>query len=184
MISQTPAMPENPHESPQGDETPGSVTIIDINSFQMPHKCVVCGIEVPSLFSYVQDHMPVVLPGVGLVRTTEVSLPYCSEHQRDFQRRFRKLRIAQGVLYVILFVCAFTLLFEPVRLWFGWGPKPGIISGLFVGVVFLFLVITIFGIKPFLYDAFLKRSGDKIIIKSHSKTFIKNVIDANQSIVR
>ena len=176
-------MSDFPYPSPQTQWTPNSVVITDASAFQMPHKCVVCGTDVSSLFSYTQDHLPLIGPGFGLVSTTQVSLPYCEEHANAFQHRFRKLRIAQGIVFVMLVICAFTIFFEPVRLAFGWRPEPGPISYVFGGMLFLFLVVTIFCIKPFLYDVFIKRSGNRMRINSRSAVFIKNVIDANQTIV-
>jgi len=175
-------MSDSPYSSPQTG-APTSVVITDANVFQMPHKCAMCGADVSQLFTYTQDHLPLVGPGLGLMRTTQVAIPYCNEHASAFEKRFRKLRIAQGIVYGILVVCALTIFFEPVRLAFGWGPEPGPISYAFGGVLFLFLVITIFCIKPFLYDVFIKRSGNRIRINSRSGVFIRNVIEANQTIV-
>ncbi len=175
-------MPESPYSPPQTDPAPCSVVITDANAFQMPHKCVVCGTEVAKLFSYTQDHLPFIGSGAGFVRTTQVSIPYCDEHRQSFETRFRKLRIAQGFVYAILVVCVFTIFFPPVREWFGWGPEPGLVSGIFGGLLFLFLVITIFCIKPFLYDVFLKQSGNRLHIKGRPTGFITNVMAANRSI--
>jgi hypothetical protein len=184
VIERNQVMPESPYASPQTDDTPSSVIITDASKFRMPHNCVVCGTDVSPLFSYTQDHLPLVGPGIGLVRTTQVAIPYCAEHREAFQRRFRRLRIAQGVVYAVLVICGFTIFFEPVRLSFGWDPKPGLVSGVFGGVLFLFLLVTIFGIKPFLYDVFIKRSGNRIRIKSRSGVFIQRIIEANQAIVQ
>lgn len=170
--------------SPRTPGGPLSVAITDANAFQMPHKCVVCGTDASQLLSYTQDHLPLFGPGVGLMRTTQVSLPYCHEQGSAFQTRFRKLRIVQGVVFAILVIGAFTIFSEPVRLWFGWGAKPGVVSLVFGGVLFLFLGITIFCIKPFLYDAFITRFGNGMQIKSCSDVFIKNVIEANRAIAR
>ncbi len=177
-------MSESPYAPPQTDDTRRAVIVTDASAFQMPHKCVVCGTDVSALFSYTQDHLPLVGPGVGLVRTTQVAIPYCAEHRDAFQTRFRKLRIAQGAVYLVLLICAFTIFFEPARVSFGWGPTPGPVSGVFGGVLFLFLVITIFCIKPFLYDVFVKRSGNRLRITSRSNVFLRNVIEANQTITQ
>lgn len=177
-------MSESPYAPPQTGETPRPVVVTDASAFQMPYKCVVCGADVSELFSYTQDHLPLVGPGVGLVRTTQVAIPYCDEHRTTFQSRFRTLRIAQGAVYVVLLICAFTIFFEPVRVSFGWDPRPGVVSGVFGGVLFLFLVITIFCIKPYLYDVFIQRSGNHLRIKSRSTVFLRNVVEANKTIVK
>jgi hypothetical protein len=176
-------MTKYPYPEPYTFGAPRSVVITDATAFQMPHKCVVCGAGDSSLLTYTQDHLPLVGVGIGLIRTTQVSLPYCEEHAGAFQHRFRNLRIAQGIGYAILIVGALTSFSSPVRHMFGWAPEPGVVSGVFFGFVFLFLVATIFCIKPFLYDAYVKRSGNYLAIKSHSETFIKHVIEANQQIV-
>lgn len=169
---------------PEVSNVPRSVVITDAEAFQMPHKCVICGQEVSSLLSYTQDHVPIIVPGVAWVRTTEVSLPYCEDHADAFQQRFRTFRIFQGVVYVILLVAVFTIFFPPVRKLFGWGLDPGVVSNIVIIALFLCLVITIFCIKPFLYDAFISQSGNRLRIRSRSPIFIKNVIESNRSILQ
>jgi hypothetical protein len=175
-------MLDSANSSPQSPGTRNSVTIIDANRLRMPHKCVVCDMDVSDLFSYTQDHLPIVGPGVGFVSTTQVWVPYCANHRDRFQSRFRKLRLWQGVAYGVIVVCLVTILFEPFRLRLGWAPQPGPVSWTFVGLLFAFLVMTIFCIKPFLYDVFVTRSGNQIRFKSKYRSFIKNIIEANPTV--
>lgn len=149
----------------------------------MPKRCLVCDCEVNKLYSYTQDHVPIVGPFFHAVRTTEVSLPYCDEHEQIFRRRFRRLRISQGLAFAVLGVSCATLINPEFRTWIGWNQEPGPIEGALCAVLFLYLVASIFCIKPFLYDAFIKRRGNRLTIKSGYPTFIRSVIEANRDIV-
>ena len=177
-------MLDSPHTLSETHDTPRTVEITDASVFRMPRKCVVCGTDMSTFYSYTQDHVPLVLPGVGMVRTTQVWLPYCEQHYTAFTKRFRRLRTVQRVAYVMFLVCTFTIFFEPVRKCFGWAPEPDLVSVLLGGMLFLLLVVTIFCIKPFLYDAFVKQSGHRLRITSRSTLFMRNIIEANERIVQ
>ena len=159
------------------------VVITDTNSFRMPHKCIVCGTDVSSLYAYTQDHTPIISPGLAIVRTTEVEVPYCKEHQHVFEKRFRTLHIVQNVLYIVLFIGAIALYSTPGRETLGLEPEWGMVEAIVGGGIFLLLAGTIFCVKPFLYDVFLTQSKKHLTIKSRSEIFIQNVIEANSTIV-
>ncbi len=177
-------MSNYPYPEPHTFGAPRRVVITDAEAFQMPCKCVVCGSDEVSLLTYTQDHVPLIGPGIGLVRTTPVSLPYCAEHARAFRGRFRNLRVAQGVAGALLIAGWIVGCSKSFRAVLGWDPGPGLGDAMFCGSVFLFLAATVFLIKPFLYDAYFKRFGNRLAIKSHSEIFIKDVIEANRQIAR
>lgn len=182
ISSATPSTSEAPYNAPDATNVHTAVTITVPSAFQMPLRCVTCDAPVLTLFPYVQDHWPLIGPGVGLVRTTQVALPYCDRHRKAFEFRFRKLRKAQSIAYAVFLPCTFTIFFPPLRVVFGWPSEPGLASGAFGGILFLLLVVTIFCIKPFLYDAFIYSSRKRIRIKSKSHRFLNNVIECNKDI--
>ncbi|RMG38665.1 MAG: hypothetical protein D6725_06765 [Planctomycetota bacterium] len=159
------------------------VTIRDAEAFRMPKRCVVCGEEPDELLSYTQDHLPLVAPGVAVIRTTEVAIPYCPEHRAAFQMRMRVLRCVQAVLYLVLAAWATTALVEPLRVALGWPPEPSE-SEMVCGVALLLVLFaSIVGIKPLLYDVFIRRSGNRLFIKCRSREFIQAVVEHNSEIV-
>jgi hypothetical protein len=166
----------SPYAPPQTPPPPRSVTIHDRTRIVLPQICVLCGAKSDELVEYTQDSAPITLPGIGIVRTTRVTAPYCTGHAVAFRRRFTCLRWAQGVAYVATlavipglprFNRAFTL--------------PVILKLLCMAVgiaAFLFLVATIFVVKPFLYDIFYTVSGNRVRVRA-SVPFLESLIALN-----
>src|SRR3954469_17819735 len=95
---------DSPYLAPQTVGPPQSVTILDRSKLILPRICVVCGRPSDELVQYTQDSVPIVLPGVGFVRTAQVAVPYCKLHAAAFRQRFANLRRVQTAAY------AFTII--------------------------------------------------------------------------
>src|SRR5262245_60100913 len=142
----------SPYAPPQTPPPPRSATIHDRTRIVLPHICVACGAKSVELVEYTQDSVPITLPGVGIVRTTRVTAPHCAEHATAFRRRFTRLRWAQSVAYVaaLAVIPGLPRFNQAIPL-----PVTVRIACMAVGIAaFLFLVATIFFVKPFLYDIF------------------------------
>jgi hypothetical protein len=69
--------------------------------------------------------------------------------------------------------------FPPVRNAIGFPEKPAVWEFAAVGALFLCLVLSIFAVKPFLYDVFAVAKGNEIRIRGGHPQFQQGLIDAN-----
>jgi hypothetical protein len=57
--------------------------------------------------------------------------------------------------------------------------NPTVVEYVMLGTVFAFLVLSIFAIKPFLYDVFVVVTKDQIRIRGGAPVFLETVIAVN-----
>jgi hypothetical protein len=172
---------DSPYVSPRQVSSNRCVTIADRSRFVMPAVCAACGSAGAQPIHYTQDHIPIVLPGMGFVRTTQVAIPYCDSHAHEFQARFSRLRLAQGIAYALALAFGCLVIFPPdLRGLLLLAPQPSWIEYALTAIVFLFLVATIFLVKPFMYDVFIAISGNQLRMKGGCPGFMDSVVVANQ----
>jgi hypothetical protein len=167
----------SPYSAPQTPGAPQTVTIRDRGRMVIPRVCVVCGVQSDEFVEYTQDHAPIILPGIGFVRTTQVTIPYCTSHAARFRERFSRLRWAQGVGYVITAAAGFLAIPRFNRL-IGLSVPATIACYVFAVGGFLFLIATIFVVKPYLYDVFYAASGNHLRVRA-GLPFLESLIAAN-----
>jgi hypothetical protein len=167
----------SPYTAPQSTGPLRSVVVYDRARLVMPRACVSCGATSDEFVQYTQDSTPIILPGIGLLQSTKVAAPYCAGHAADFRSRFIRLRWAQGLAYfvaILALIAAAPQSRQLIAL-----PEMARLAGYVVGFgAFLFLVVSIFLIKPFLYDVFLTISGTQMRIRG-AHPFLEQLIAAN-----
>ena len=171
---------ESPYRSPQSTAKSRCVRIVDRTRLVIPHVCVACGDYDATLLEYTQDHVPLVLPGIGIVWTTDVTIPYCAIHARRFQSRFSRLRIAQLVAYILAIVAGSLIFIPGIRDLLQLPHAPTTLEFFLTGGAFLFLIVSIFLLKPFLYDVFIAVSGNRVCFKGGVAAFRENLTIANR----
>ena len=81
-------------------------TAITRRKFEMPHICCVCGKPVETVLQYAQEEMPLAGPGMiplqirVYVESRKISMPYCAEHAKRFQKRGRMYHLLQAFFFV------------------------------------------------------------------------------------
>lgn len=168
------------HTSANLSVVPQKIVIVDGNRLILPNSCAACGSPTSTRLRYEQDHDPIVLPGVAFLTTTHLSLPYCESHKLRFRRRFLYLRVAQTIGYVLLVVGGMAIFFPPARQFLKLPIGPSVAELASLGVVTAFLVLSIFAIKPLLYDVFVNVSGSKISFRGGDPKFRESLITENQ----
>src|SRR5262245_44892112 len=172
----------SPYSPAQSAGPPQTITILDRTRLVLPRVCVACGAPSDELVQYTQVSAPIILPGIGFVRTTQVYAPYCSGHAAAFRQRFINLRRLQTAAYVITLI-AILAVTPPLNRIFALPPAMRLTCYVTAAACFLFLVATIFVIKPQLYDAFFAVSGGRLRIKA-CLPFLESVIARNQGNVQ
>jgi hypothetical protein len=117
------------------------------------------------------------LPGVAIVRTAQVSAPYCAEHAARFRYKFKRLRTAQGIAYAITLMGGLPWV-PPFNHILNLPVPARIAAGILALAAFFYLIASIFVIKPILYDAYFTQSGQRLHIKA-GRPFLESVITAN-----
>lgn len=141
----------------------------------LPRRCVVCDSPDAELHSYVQEHIPLVVPLLAVHRRTPVVLPYCAAHAREFHRRFRILRNVQRAMVGIFFggvIAAIVVEKQPAMS----AVLPILI---WASLISLFLLPITVVVRRFLYDAFFRHRGGGVEVSSSYAVFIERLREAN-----
>jgi hypothetical protein len=168
----------SPYSPAQTAGPPQTVTIRDRTRLVLPRVCVVCGAPSDELVQYTQDSAPIILPGIGFVRTAQVSVPYCSGHAAAFRQRFINLRRLQTAAYFIMLIAILAVM-PPLNRMIDLPPAMRLACYATAAGCFLFLIATIFVVKPRLYDAFYAISGGRVRIKA-SLPFLESLSALNK----
>jgi len=89
------------------------------------------------------------------------------------------LRIAQTLAYILAVAVGFTTFFPPVRQALSLPNDPSTAEYVLLCLTFAFLVLSIFAIKPFLYDVFVNIRGNEISFLGGGPVFRESLIAAN-----
>jgi hypothetical protein len=143
----------------------------------MPNVCAACGAPSDQLVAYTQDNAPIVLPGIGVIRTMPVAVPYCVAHAADFRRRFKRLRWAQFMGYIVALAAGLAV--APRVNLFSFAPQLRIAAFVVLAVSFVFLVISLFVIKPLQYDVYFSTDGNRLKVRGNF-AFLERVIESNR----
>ena len=167
----------SPYAAPQSTGPLRGVIVHDRSRLVMPRACVSCGTTSDEFVQYTQDSTPIILPGIGLLQSTKVAAPYCAGHAADFRARFHRLRWAQGLAYFAMLLALIPTV-PPSRELIAL-PAMARLACYVVWIgAFLFLVVSIFLIKPFLYDVVYTVSGKQMQIRG-AHPFLEQLIAAN-----
>jgi hypothetical protein len=158
---------------------PDPVTIAYGDRLVMPRVCVACGATCEVAKEYTQDHLPITLPGIAFLTSTNLTLPYCALHERRFRRRFFWLRLSQAVGYVLAISLGMVVLYPQVRPTLGFPVDASVVEYVLAGGAFAYLVLSIFVIKPFLYDVFVVVGNGTITFRGGAPLFRERLIAAN-----
>lgn len=169
-------MRDNPYDAGNSETLPTQCFIADAAKLQMPQRCIVCDSPDAELHSYVQDHVPMILPWVAVFQRTPAVLPYCAQHAAAFQRRFSILRYVQWTLIAIFAGGVVAAAVAEDR-----GGIPDDVSTIMVvlSMSALFLLPVTVIVRRFLYDAYFKHRGDGLRVSSHYVVFIERLRAAN-----
>lgn len=159
-----------PPASPSEAAAPGTLFVRGTGQIAMPQRCVVCDSEGVVVTRQTQDRMPLLMPGVALLRWTDVSLPYCEAHARNLARRTKLLGVFQFAAYLGLICSLGALLLGLLDI------VPAVIL---TSVIVLAFIATLV-LKPFyLYDVRITHKRDGVRFSSRYVTFLRRLADAN-----
>ena len=148
-------------------------TLSSKRELMLPSLCVVCGSVGSEHVAYSQDKVPLILGGIAIISSRNVSWPYCSQHAFEFKSRMRFLRIFQIAFVVPGFVLVSIAALLDI---------PGAVrNGLCVAGLILILVpaFTLFT-KRFFHDAYLSISRRRVTICAKSEAFISQLRKMNE----
>jgi hypothetical protein len=178
------SMTSNPYKSPaQVSETgsPDSVLIRAMGEIAIPQRCVVCDSEHVVLTRQTQDRLPLPMPGFVVVRSIDLTLPYCEAHIGDLAYRTKRLghiQLAAAGGLVIPAVIAGPLL--PAI-----APKLelfGIVTAAILMTVSALVFLATLVVKPsYLYDVRVTQERDGIRFISRYATFLQRLAEANSA---